>query len=159
MPQEYEKDARALIQEALKDPLARIPQPLKTAYYQYQEHLNLKYLLQVNLFAQFSYVTYTIADLLVLNDIPRLVITSKLSFALLMTLITIWMYNYYRHLKFFDLLLPCSIVGASAIWFTNLNISESPYTLIYQYSSVVFIVLANLCVQIRFRPSLDLLRK
>src|SRR5690606_2062776 len=53
-----------------------------------------------------------------------------------------------------DLLLPTSIIGASAIWFFNLNQSESPHTLIYQYASLVFIVLANLCVQIRFWPSL-----
>lgn len=154
MPNEYEKDSRALIQEALTDSLARIPEPLKSDFYEHQKHLNLKYLLQVNLVAQFAYVTYTLADILVLTDIRLLLIISKLGFATVMTFITIWIYNHYRNLKIFDLLLPSSIVGASAIWFINLNVSESPYTLVYQYASVVFIVLANLCVQVRFRPSL-----
>lgn len=154
MPNEYEKDHRALIQEALNDPLARIPQRLKSYYYEHQKALNLKYLLQVNLIAQFAYVVYTLADILVLTDIRTLLIVSKLGFAVVMTLITIWIYNHYQNLPLFDLLLPTSIIGASSIWFFNLNISESPYTLIYQYASLVFIVLANLCVQVRFRPSL-----
>lgn len=154
MPHEYEKDTRALIQEALNDSLARIPDSLKNDFYEHQKHLNLKYLLQVNLIAQFAYVTYTLADILVLTDIRLLLILSKLGFATIMTLITIWIYNQYRNLKVFDLLLPSSIVGASAIWFMNLNASESAYTLVYQYASVVFIVLANLCVQVRFKPSL-----
>lgn len=154
MPNEYEKDHRALIQEALNDPLARIPERLKSYYYEHQKALNLKYLLQVNLIAQFAYVVYTLADILVLTDIRTLLIVSKLGFAVVMTLITIWIYNHYQNLPLFDLLLPTSIIGASSIWFFNLNISESPYTLIYQYASLVFIVLANLCVQVRFRPSL-----
>ena len=154
MPNEYEKDHRALIQEALNDPLARIPERLKSYYYEHQKALNLKYLLQVNLIAQFAYVVYTLADILVLTDIRTLLIVSKLGFAVVMTLITIWIYNHYQNLPLFDLLLPTSIIGASSIWFFNLNISESSYTLIYQYASLVFIVLANLCVQVRFRPSL-----
>ncbi|MFW1754583.1 hypothetical protein [Acinetobacter wanghuae] len=134
MPNEYEKDHRALIQEALNDPLARIPERLKSCYYEHQKALNLKYLLQVNLIAQFAYVVYTLADILVLTDIRTLLIVSKLGFAVVMTLITIWIYNHYQNLPLFDLLLPTSIIGASSIWFFNLNISESPYTLIYQYA-------------------------
>lgn len=154
MPNEYEKNTRALIQEALLDPLARIPLCLKSCYYEHQKSLNLKYLLQVNLIAQFAYVVYTLADILVLTDIRTQLIVSKLSFAIIITFITIWIYNHYQNLPLFDLLLPTSIIGASMIWFINLNISESPYTLIYQYASLVFVVLANLCVQVRFRPSL-----
>lgn len=73
-----------------------------------------------------------------------------------MTLITVWMYQHSRNLPLFDLLLPTSIIGASAVWFFNLNQSESPYNLIYQYSSLVFIVLTNLSVHIRFRPPLTI---
>src|SRR5690606_40204894 len=100
------------------------------------------------------YASYTLADILVLNDILKLLILTKISYTILIVLITIWMYHSYRNLPVFDLLLPTPIIGASAIWFFNLNQSESAYTLIYQYASLVFIVLANLCVQIRFWPSL-----
>jgi len=130
------------------------PVSLKPAYFNHQKQLTLKYLLQVNLFAQVAYASYTLADILVLNDIMNLLILTKLGYTLVIVLITIWMYHFYRNLPVFDLLLPTSIIGASAIWFFNLNQSESPHTLIYQYASLVFIVLANLCVQIRFWPSL-----
>ncbi|MFV5491309.1 GGDEF domain-containing protein [Acinetobacter sp. ASP199] len=154
MPQEYHKESRLLIQQALKDPLVRIPQPLKSAYYSHQKKLHLRYLLQVNLFAQFAYASYTFADIYVLRDIHTLLLVTKLGFTSVMTLITVWMYQYSRNLALFDLLLPTSIIGASAVWFFNLNQSESPYNLIYQYSSLIFIVLANLSVHIRFKPSL-----
>lgn len=154
MPHDDEKESRILIQDALQDPLVRIPAPLKTAYHAHQKQLTLKYLLQVNLFAQLAYASYTLADILVLSDILHLLILTKLSYTALIVLITIWMYYFYQNLPVFDLLLPTSIIGASAIWFFNLNQSESVYTLIYQYASLVFIVLANLCVQIRFWPSL-----
>jgi len=101
-----------------------------------------------------AYASYTLADILVLNDIMNLLILTKLGYTLVIVLITIWMYHFYRNLPVFDLLLPTSIIGASAIGFFNLNQSESPHTLIYQYASLVFIVLTNLCVQIRLWPSL-----
>ena len=91
---------------------------------------------------------------MVLNDILTLLILTKISYTLLIVMVTIWMYHSYRNLPVFDLLLPTSVIGASAIWFFNLNQSESASVLIYQYASLVFIVLANLCVQIRFWPSL-----
>ena len=154
MPHDNEKESRTLIQEALQDPLVRIPSPLKPTDYAHQKKITLKYLLQVNLFAQLAYASYTLADILVLHDILNLLILTKISYTILIVLITIWMYHSYRNLPVFDLLLPTPIIGASAIWFFNLNQSESAYTLIYQYASLVFIVLANLCVQIRFWPSL-----
>ena len=69
MPDEYEEEARFLHQDALQDPLVRIPASLKPAYFNHQKQLTLKYLLQVNLFAQVAYASYTLADILVLNDI------------------------------------------------------------------------------------------
>lgn len=147
MPDKYEEEARLLLQDALQDPLVRIPGSLKPAYFSHHKQLTLKYLLQVNLFAQVAYASYTLADILVLNNIMNLLILTKLGYTLVLVLITIWMYHFYRNLPVFDLLLPTSIIGASAIWFFNLNQSESPHTLIYQYASLVFIVLANLCMR------------
>ena len=154
MPNEYETASRKLIQAALKDPLARIPDRFKSAYYSHQKQLTLKYLLQVNLVAQLAYMLYTIADWMVLTDVRPLVLVSKLSYTLCMTLITLWIYRQNPHAHRFDLLLPITIIGATALWFFNLNQSNNSYTVIYQYASLVFIVLANLGIQIRFRPSL-----
>jgi len=89
MPHDNEKESRTLIQEALQDPLVRIPAPLKPAYYAHQKKLTLKYLLQVNLFAQLAYASYILADILVLNDILKLLILTKISYTILIVLITI----------------------------------------------------------------------
>src|SRR5690606_33668485 len=97
MPHDNEKESRTLIQEALQDPLVRIPAPLKPAYYAHQKKLTLKYLLQVNLFAQLAYASYTLADILVLNDILKLLILTKISYTILIVLITIWMYRSEEH--------------------------------------------------------------
>src|SRR5690606_6703237 len=93
-------------------------------------------------------------DILVLNDIFKLLILTKISYTILIVLITIWMYHSYRNLPVFDLLLPTSIIGARAIWCFNLHPSESTYTPIFQYPPLLFISFATLCVQIRFWPSL-----
>lgn len=55
MPDKYEEEARLLLQDALQDPLVRIPGSLKPAYFSHHKQLTLKYLLQVNLFAQVAY--------------------------------------------------------------------------------------------------------
>lgn len=111
MPHELHKESRLLIQEALKDPLVRIPRALKSDYYSHQKGLHLKYLLQVNLFAQFAYASYTLADIYVLTDVHTLLIITKLGFTVLMTLLTIWIYHHKQNLPLFDLLLPTSIIA------------------------------------------------
>ena len=153
MPDKYEEEACFLLQDALQDPLVRIPASLKPAYFNHQKQLTLKYLLQVNLFAQVAYASYTLADILVLNNIMNLLILTKLGYTLVIVLITIWMY----HFTGICLYLTCCCrprLSEQVQSGFNLNQSESPHTLIYQYASLVFIVLANLCVQIRFWPSL-----
>ena len=42
MPHDNEKESRTLIQEALQDPLVRIPAPLKPAYYAHQKTAHFK---------------------------------------------------------------------------------------------------------------------
>jgi len=45
MPDKYEEEARLLLQDALHDPLVRIPESLKPAYFSHQKQITLKYLL------------------------------------------------------------------------------------------------------------------
>lgn len=53
-----------------------------------------------------------------------------------------------------DLLLPVLILGTSAIWYEILARSGSTLIPNYFYASLIFIVLANLSVQVHFLPSL-----
>jgi diguanylate cyclase (GGDEF)-like protein len=154
MPTNSEKFAIVTLQHALKDPFARIPTRYQSEYYNHQKKLNLKYILQVNLCAQLAYFIYAFIDLYVLSDVGMWIIYSKLVYTLSMTTIALVLYKYYQNVPVFDLLLPYSIAGAAALWFFNLNSSDSPYTLSYQYTSSVFIVLASLGVQFRFLAAL-----
>lgn len=58
-----------------------------------------------------------------------------------------------RRIEWLDLYLPYTSVIATMIWFYLLNQSESRDVLTFQYASVIFIVLANIGVQVRFLAS------
>ena len=152
--QKYEQDSRLLVQKALKTMLARIPKQYDNEYLEYQKDLKLKHLLQINLIAQAAYAFYSIADWYVLADVGQLAITTKLIYTIMVSIITLYLFKYHRKIEIFDLLLPSSIIGASALWFYLVNLSASPNVTIYIYSSLVFVLLANLSIQVRFLPAL-----
>lgn len=152
--QEYEQESRLLVRQALRTMLARIPKQYDQEYLEYQKDLKLKYLLHINLIAQVAYALYSIADWFVIADVGLTTVLYKLVYTLFASSITLYLYKYYRKVEIFDLILPCSIIGASALWFYLVNLSDSPNVPIYIYSSIVFIVLANLCIQVRFTPAL-----
>lgn len=154
MYQEYEQESRLIIRKALKTMLARIPQQYHHEYLEYQKDLKLKYLLHINLIGQFAYALYSIADWFVISDVGLTAVLYKSIYTLFASVTTLYLYKYYRKVEVFDLILPCSIIGASALWFYLVNLSASPNVPIYIYSSLVFIVLANLCIQVRFMPAL-----
>ncbi|MDY6451289.1 GGDEF domain-containing protein [Acinetobacter faecalis] len=152
--QEYEQESRLLVQKALKTMLARIPKQYDDEYLEYQKDLKLKHLLQINLIAQAAYAFYSIADWYVIADVGMLAITTKLLYTAIISVITLYLFKYNRKVELFDLILPCSIIGASALWFYLVNLSASPNVTIYIYSSLVFVLLANLSIQVRFLPAL-----
>lgn len=152
--QEYEQESRLLVRNALKTMLARVPKQYEHEYLEYQKDLKFKYLLNINLIAQVAYALYSIADWFVISDVGFISIFYKLVYTLFASAITLYLYKYHRKIEIFDLVLPCSIVGASVLWFYLINLSASPNVPIYIYSSIVFIVLANLCIQVRFMPAL-----
>ena len=152
--QEYEQESRLLVQKALKMMLARIPKQYDDKYLEYQKDLKLKHLLQINLIAQAAYAFYSIADWYVIADVGMLAITTKLLYTAIIAAITLYLFKYNRKVEIFDLVLPSSIIGASALWFYLVNLSASPNVTIYIYSSLVFVLLANLSIQVRFLPAL-----
>lgn len=154
MIQEYKKTSRLLIQSALKSPFKKIPTKFKNEYLSFQQKFKFKYLLQVNLISQFSYATYSIADWYILSDINPYLLLIKLMYTALMTAFTVYIYKCTKNTQLFDLLLPYSIIGASALWFYLVSLSSSPYLTSYIYASLIFILLANLCVQLKFTPAL-----
>jgi diguanylate cyclase (GGDEF)-like protein len=151
---EYGQKSRALIQNALRSPFAKIPDGFKHEYYSYQKKLKFKFLFRINVIAQLSYAVYSIIDWYMIADVGLLAITTKCLYSLIAACITFYIYKFGTRAEIFDLVLPISIVGATALWFYLINQSVSPNIPIYIYASLLFIILANISVQIRFTPAL-----
>ncbi|OTG80165.1 hypothetical protein B9T33_09575 [Acinetobacter sp. ANC 5054] len=154
MINEYKKESRVLIKKVLKQSFVHVPAQFRQEFYHYHQPQLFKFFLQVNLVAQLAYISYVIADWFILSDVGFTAIILKSLYTLCMALTTIAIYKFSKSILLFDLMLPMSIIGASILWFWLLNLSNSPDVPIYLYASLVFIVLANLCVQIRFKAVL-----
>ncbi len=153
MPLQMSRDT---IIQALQDPLARIPQMLYPAFLDFHHEHSRRFLLQVNILGQVAYWCYGIADWIMLHDVGTLSIGLRSLYVAIVAGLLVYLYRYSRNIQLLDLLLPSSIIGAAIIWFELLVRSTSPDVMTFQYAAVIFIMLANLSVQVRFTPVLIL---
>ncbi|WP_079436426.1 GGDEF domain-containing protein [Zoogloea sp. LCSB751] len=149
-----EPDQRQIIERALRDRLSLIPHELRDAFHAYQDEHYRRFLLVVTLLGQLAYMSYVLADMIVVPDVFDLSIAVRSAYIALVLPLTLGMFLWSRNIRLLDLLLPVQIFFAAILWFELLVRSSSPWVTTYQYASVIFIVLANLCVQVRFLPSL-----
>lgn len=145
---------RDRIEQALRHPWALIPRELEPAFEAYQLQHYRRFLFNINLLAQLAYWSFGFADLLVLPDIGFTSLLIRSAFAALTLPIVFWCFRHSRNVRLLDLLLPVLIFIASVIWYEILAHSSSPLIPTYFYASVIFIVLANLSIQVRFLPAL-----
>lgn len=149
-----EPDQRQIIERALQDCLSPIPPGLQDAFHAYQDEHYRRFLLMVTLLGQVAYMSYVLADMIVVPDVFGLSLAVRSAYVALVLPLTLAMFLWSRNIRLLDLLLPVQIFFATVLWFWLLAQSSSPWVSSYQYASVIFIVLANLCVQVRFLPSL-----
>lgn len=149
-----EPDQRQIIERALKDRLSLIPPGLRDAFHAYQDEHYRRFLLVVTLLGQAAYMSYVLADMIVVPDVFGLSLGVRLAYIALVLPLTLAAFLWSRSVRLLDLLLPVQIFFAAILWFWLLAQSASPWAITYQYASVIFIVLANLCVQVHFLPSL-----
>ena len=145
---------RAAIEQALSRVLAPVPAELRLAFHDHQNQHARRFLLWVNLLGQGAFLSYVLADWLILPDIARLSLLVRSVYTVLVFGLVQACFRWCRDVRLLDLLLPVSILGAALLWFWLLARSTSPEVATYQYASLIFIVLANLCVQVRFVPAL-----
>lgn len=153
MPSAYEKDTRQLLEKALEARWPKIPRPFQEQFKTYQKPLIFKYLLQVNLLAQLTFLLYGVVDWILIPDVQFLSIFWRVIATSLTFIITLWIYFRVQSIQVFDLLLPISSTIAAFIWLYLLTLSDSPHVISYQYGALIFILLANLCVQFQFLPA------
>lgn len=147
-------ELRARIEQSLRRTMSPVPAELLTAYYGYQDIHFRRYLLVTNFLGQAAYLSYALADRLVVPDIFAASLAWRGTYIGLILLLTLAAFRWCRDIRLLDLLLPVSILLAAMIWFRLLVDSSSPHVTTYQYASLIFIVLANLCIQVRFVPAL-----
>ena len=147
-------DQRAQIEQALRDPLVQLPADLVQPFYNFQNHHYRRFLLLVNWVGQAAYLLYGFADMFLIPDVGVQSFLARAIYVGLVLLATSAVFRWSKNILLLDLWLPVSVLGAALIWFELLARSSSPYVGYFQYASVIFIVLANLSVQVRFMPSL-----
>ena len=145
---------RQRIEHLLTDPLVRLPHDLQAGFYAYQDLHYRRFLFLVNLLAQAAYLTYAMADLMLIPDVGMLSVIARSAFTAVVLPMALVCFRWSINIRMLDLLLPSSILVAAVIWFELLAKSTSPHVETFQYASIIFIVLANVGVQVRFLPSL-----
>lgn len=140
----------------LRDPLARIPSTLLGEFYAHQLRHRRRFLLLINVLGQLAFLTYGWADQLVIADQALASWILRVGYVAMMVVPTYLVFYRLQNVLLMDVLLPVSIVGAAGIWFWLLAQSTDPHTAVYQYASLIFIVLANLGIQVSFVAALML---
>ena len=145
---------RMLIKKSLNGFLSPIPQQLWPDYLNHQTKRQTRFLFQINMLALLAFFSFGIADFYVLPDIGVLSLSLRAVSVGLFTLAAILFFKYCKNIEWLDLYLPYTTIVATSIWFYLLCQSNSHDVLTFQYGSVIFIVLANIGVQVNFMASI-----
>lgn len=151
---EKTKKERSIIKAALEDRFSRIPKEFWADYLDFHKKNHSKFLFQVNCLALLAFWFFGIADYFVLPDIGILSMSIRSMAVVIFFIICVLTFRYIKKIEWLDLYLPYTTIVATTIWFYVLTHSNSADVITFQYASVIFIVLANVGVQIRFLPSL-----
>ena len=150
----HTKEERSLIKTALEDRLSRIPQEFLPKYLAFHSKVHAKFLFQINLLALLAFWSFWIADYFVLPDIAMLSLRARTLAVSCFLIFACLTFKYCKRIAWLDLYLPYTTIVATSIWFFILTHSTNDDVITFQYASVIFIVLANIGVQVRFLPSL-----
>ncbi|WP_298014417.1 GGDEF domain-containing protein [uncultured Aquabacterium sp.] len=131
-----------------------IPTALLPAFHAHQLQHALRFLLMCKLLGHAAYFSYVVADHLAVPDVARTSLLMRSAFLAATLPVCLALFRWCKNVRVLDLLLPLQVTIAAALWFWLLGQSRSPLVGTYLYASVIFIVLANLGVRVRFVPSL-----
>ena len=144
---------RPRIEAALQDRFASLPDGCREAFELYQDTHYRRFLLYVNLLGQAAYWSYAFVDMIIIPDVGVLSLWVRTVFIGFFLPLVLAAFYWSKNIRLLDLLLPMQIVIAAVTWFFLLSTSQSQLVGTYQYAAVIFIVLANLGIQVYFLPS------
>lgn len=145
---------RAVIEDALADPYARIPLQFRAYFLKHQYAHQLPYLRQVNYIAQITFLLYFFADIFIIPDMMFWSGLSRVAMIIVALIVSFYLFKYKKDIRMLDMILPVGTVCCTAIWIGLLLFSNSPFVTSYIYGAAIFILVANVCVQTQFKPAL-----
>lgn len=101
---------------------------------------------QVNHIGQLAFLLYFFADYFVLPDVSLLSGIARVTVIVLAITINYFLFKYVKDIRIHDQILPVGTLVCAGLWFYLMSLSNSPYISTYIYASVIFVVLANLCI-------------
>lgn len=148
--------SREQLEAALQQPTAPVPQELLPAYDAYQLTHYRRYLLFVNLIGQAAYFSYAFADAVIIPDMAHASLLLRSLLVAVTMPATLALFRWSNRARLLDVVGPALVLVGTVAWFELLVRSAQPQVATYQYAALVFIVLANLAIQVRFLPALVL---
>ena len=153
-PSEYSLQSRSLIEQALADRKARIPAAFQQAFLDFQYAQQRFFLRRINYIAQLVFLLYFFADCFILPDVYIASALLRIGCSAAALLACFYLFKFKKDIRLLDMILPISTACSMALWMSLLLQSYSPWASAYIYASVIFILMANLCIQVRFKPAL-----
>ncbi|WP_374573700.1 diguanylate cyclase [Acinetobacter sp.] len=153
-PSEYSLQSRCLIEQALADRKARIPAAFQQAFLDFQYAQQRFFLRRINYIAQLVFLLYFFADCFILPDVYIASALLRVGCSAAALLACFYLFKLKKDIRLLDMILPVSTACSMALWMSLLLQSHSPWASSYIYASVIFILMANLCIQVRFKPAL-----
>lgn len=152
-PEERNSEHRGVIEQALANQRAPIPDCFRQSYLDYQYYQQRHFLIQVNYIAQLVFLLYYFADLLVMPDMQLYSASFRIGLVMMVMGSCFYLIKYKKNVRLADMVLPVGTVFSIGLWVYMLMLSASPWRDNYLYASVIFILIANLCVQVSFKPA------
>ncbi len=134
-----------------------MPPELRDAFNDYLRMHHLWLLRLIILVSTLSFLSYGLADWIVVPDVgPESILMRLVFFAIVLpTLLTL--YQRVRDMALLDLLLPLAVLIANILWSLLLAHSASPNVQAYQYAGIIFTFIACVSAQVSFMATLPIL--
>lgn len=107
---------RAVIEDALADPYARIPLQFRAYFLKHQYAHQLPYLRQVNYIAQITFLLYFFADIFIIPDMMFWSGLSRVAMIIVALIVSFYLFKYKKDIRMLDMILPVGTVCCTAIW-------------------------------------------
>lgn len=153
-PSECSLTHRAIIEHALADHQAQIPAHFQQAFLDFQYQQQHFFLRRINYIAQLVFLVYFFADYFIMPDIYYESAFLRVGCVAASLMACFYLFKCKKDVRLLDMILPVSTACSMALWVFLLLQSSSPWVNSYIYASVIFVLIANLCIQIRFKAAL-----